>query len=66
MARLFGVTHEDAKEGLWWEIDLLLVILAGVLLLAITAWMELTATQSVPAAPAPTHDQGPDRVNPRA
>jgi hypothetical protein len=41
IAAVFGVASKEAKQGGWWEIDLLLVVLAGALLWGAAAWGEL-------------------------
>ncbi len=41
VAALFGIAADDARRGLWWEIDLLLVVLIGALALGVAAWSEL-------------------------
>ena len=41
VATLFGVSNDAARKGLWWEVDLLLVILAGAFVTGLVAWNEL-------------------------
>ena len=40
VAALFGAKHEDARNGLWWEVDLLLLLMVGSALLGVLAWAE--------------------------
>jgi hypothetical protein len=37
IARALGITADEAKRGIWWEIDLILVVLAGSVVLGIGA-----------------------------
>lgn len=39
IASMFGVKAEAARNGDWWEIDLLLVILLGAIALGAAAWL---------------------------
>jgi hypothetical protein len=41
IAGLFGVSNVRARDGTWWETDLLLVILIGSVILGVIAWMRL-------------------------
>lgn len=41
VAALFGVAADDAQRGVWWEVDLLLVLLIGAFALGIAAWSAL-------------------------
>lgn len=41
IASLFDTSDEQAKRGMWWEIDLLFVILLGAFGLGLAAWVEL-------------------------
>lgn len=64
-ARMFGVTHEDARAGLWWEVDLLLVILAGALMLGAAASLELMDPQSAPDTSARARPGEADHADPQ-
>lgn len=41
IAAVFGLKSEDAVSGKWWEIDLIIVILAGAFALGIAALIRL-------------------------
>lgn len=41
LAALLGISSEQASDGVWWEIDLLLVTLAGAIAMGIFAWMQI-------------------------
>lgn len=41
LAARLGISSEQASDGAWWEIDLILAILAGAIALAIFAWLQL-------------------------
>lgn len=41
LAALFGISSEEARNGDWWEIDLVLVALAGAFMLGAVAWTQL-------------------------
>lgn len=38
IAKIFGISAQEARDGSWWETDLILVIILGALLLGISAW----------------------------
>lgn len=40
-ALLLGISSENARNGDWWEIDLVLVVLAGAFVLGAIAWTQL-------------------------
>jgi hypothetical protein len=40
LAGLLGISDERAGNGTWWEIDLILVVLTGAIVLGAFAWME--------------------------
>jgi hypothetical protein len=39
LARLLGVHAQEAASGEWWEIDLILVVLAGAAVMGGIAWI---------------------------
>jgi hypothetical protein len=41
LAALLGISSEQASDGVWWEIDLLLVALAGAIAMGIFAWIQI-------------------------
>lgn len=41
LAALLGISSEEAGNGDWWEIDLVLVALAGAFTLGAVAWTQL-------------------------
>lgn len=40
LAGLLGISDERSGNGTWWEIDLILVVLAGAMALGVFAWLE--------------------------
>ncbi len=40
-ALLLGISSENARNGDWWEIDLMLVVLAGAFVLGAIAWTQI-------------------------
>lgn len=41
LADLLGVRNESARNGDWWEMDLIIVVLGGVFAAGIIAWFSL-------------------------
>jgi hypothetical protein len=41
LAALLGISSEDARNGDWWEMDLVLVTLASAFVLGAIAWTQL-------------------------
>jgi hypothetical protein len=41
VASIFGLSSEEARAGWWWEIDLVMVILAGSVVHGLSAWLKL-------------------------
>jgi hypothetical protein len=41
IAGILGVSAESARNGDWWEVDLIIVTILGVFLLGIMAWSSL-------------------------
>lgn len=41
LAALLGLSGEQARNGDWWEIDLILIMLLGALALGVFAWVQL-------------------------
>lgn len=39
IAKIFGISAREARDGSWWETDFILAILLGALLLGISAWL---------------------------
>jgi hypothetical protein len=39
IAKIFGISAQEARDGSWWETDFILIILLGALLLGISAWL---------------------------
>jgi hypothetical protein len=40
LAGLLGIGDEQARNGVWWEIDLIIVVLVGAFALGAFAWMQ--------------------------
>lgn len=41
IAQRFEIQDEAARRGDWWEIDLIVVILLGAIVLGVWAWIEM-------------------------
>ena len=41
LANILGIRSEAARNGEWWEIDFIILILAGALVAGIFAWFEI-------------------------
>lgn len=41
LAGLLGISDEKARNGTWWEMDLIIVVLVGAFALGAFAWVQL-------------------------